>query len=309
MLNILQSETEKLQNLIVPDSVQKEQFIETVEKIEKLSTLDYKHLLTEVAQEAGWIVLKIVLALIIYFIGKQLIKWVIRIMEKAFARHKVEASLRSFLRSLVKALLMIMLVFAIVQTLGINTSSFLALFASAGLAIGMALSGTLQNFAGGVVLLILRPYKVGDYIEAQGQSGTVESIGLFSTCLKTPDHQTIYVPNNAIATSIIDNYSQSDIRRVDWTLSISYGDDVDVARREILAMLTADSRVLTDTPPVVYVQNLGESSVNLSIRAWVANGDYWSLFFDMNEKMYKELPTKGINFPFPQVDVNIKNNK
>ena len=309
MLNILQSETEKLQNLIVPDSVQKEQFIETVEKIEKLTTLDYKHLLTEVAQEAGWIVLKIVLALIIYFIGKQLIKWVIRIMEKAFARHKVEASLRSFLRSLVKALLMIMLVFAIVQTLGINTSSFLALFASAGLAIGMALSGTLQNFAGGVVLLILRPYKVGDYIEAQGQSGTVESIGLFSTCLKTPDHQTIYVPNNAIATSIIDNYSQSDIRRVDWTLSISYGDDVDVARREILAMLTADSRVLTDTPPVVYVQNLGESSVNLSIRAWVANGDYWSLFFDMNEKMYKELPTKGINFPFPQVDVNIKNNK
>ena len=309
MLNILQSETEKLQNLIVPDSVQKEQFIETVEKIEKLTTLDYKHLLTEIAQEAGWIVLKIVLALIIYFIGKQLIKWVIRIMEKAFARHKVEASLRSFLRSLVKALLMIMLVFAIVQTLGINTSSFLALFASAGLAIGMALSGTLQNFAGGVVLLILRPYKVGDYIEAQGQSGTVESIGLFSTCLKTPDHQTIYVPNNAIATSIIDNYSQSDIRRVDWTLSISYGDDVDVARREILAMLTADSRVLTDTPPVVYVQNLGESSVNLSIRAWVANGDYWSLFFDMNEKMYKELPTKGINFPFPQVDVNIKNNK
>ena len=309
MLNILQSETEKLQNLIVPDSVQKEQFIETVEKIEKLTTLDYKHLLTEVAQEAGWIVLKIVLALIIYFIGKQLIKWVIRIMEKAFARHKVEASLRSFLRSLVKALLMIMLVFAIVQTLGINTSSFLALFASAGLAIGMALSGTLQNFAGGVILLILRPYKVGDYIEAQGQSGTVESIGLFSTCLKTPDHQTIYVPNNAIATSIIDNYSQSDIRRVDWTLSISYGDDVDVARREILAMLTADSRVLTDTPPVVYVQNLGESSVNLSIRAWVANGDYWSLFFDMNEKMYKELPTKGINFPFPQVDVNIKNNK
>ena len=309
MLNILQSETEKLQNLIVPDSVQKEQFIETVEKIEKLTTLDYKHLLTEVAQEAGWIVLKIVLALIIYFIGKQLIKWVIRIMDKAFVRHKVETSLRSFLRSLVKALLMIMLVFAIVQTLGINTSSFLALFASAGLAIGMALSGTLQNFAGGVILLILRPYKVGDYIEAQGQSGTVESIGLFSTCLKTPDHQTIYVPNNTIATSIIDNYSQSDIRRVDWTLSISYGDDVDVARREILAMLTADSRVLTDTPPVVYVQNLGESSVNLSIRAWVANGDYWSLFFDMNEKMYKELPTKGINFPFPQVDVNIKNNK
>lgn len=309
MFNLLQSETEKLQELIVPDSVQKAQLAETVHKLEKLTTLDYKQLLTDMAQEVGWILLKILLAVVIYFIGKQLIKWVVRIMDKAFTRHKVEASLRSFLRSLVKALLMVMLLLAIVQTLGVNTSSFLALFASAGLAIGMALSGTLQNFAGGVILLLLRPYKVGDYIEAQGQSGTVESIGLFSTCLKTPDNQTIYVPNNAIATSIIDNYSQSDTRRVDWTLSISYGDDVDVARREILAMLEADKRVLTDTAPVVYVKNLGESSVDLVIRAWVANADYWGLYFDMNEKMYKELPSKGINFPFPQVDVNIKNNK
>lgn len=309
MWNLLQSDTEKLQDLIVPDSVQKAQLAETVHQLEKLTTLDYKQLLTDMAQEMGWILLKVLLAFVIYFIGKQLIKWVVRIMDKAFTRHKVEASLRSFLRSLVKALLMVMLLLAIVQTLGVNTSSFLALFASAGLAIGMALSGTLQNFAGGVILLLLRPYKVGDYIEAQGQSGTVESIGLFSTCLKTPDNQTIYVPNNAIATSIIDNYSQSDTRRVDWTLSISYGDDVDVARREILAMLMADKRVLTDTAPVVYVKNLGESSVDLVIRAWVANADYWGLYFDMNEKMYKELPSKGINFPFPQVDVNIKNNK
>lgn len=308
MLTLLQSETEKLQNLIVPDSIQKAQLAETVHKLEKLSTLDYKQLLTDMAQEAGWILLKIVLAFVIYFIGKQLIKWVVRIMDRAFDRHHVEVSLRSFLRSMVKVLLMVVLLLAIVQTLGINTSSFLALFASAGLAIGMALSGTLQNFAGGVILLLLRPYKVGDYVEAQGQSGTVESIGLFSTCLKTPDNQTIYVPNNTIATSIIDNYSQSETRRVDWTLSISYGDDVDVARREILAMLTSDKRVLTDTAPVVYVKNLGESSVDLVIRAWVANADYWGLYFDMNEKMYKELPSKGINFPFPQMDVNIKNN-
>lgn len=309
MLTLLQSETEKLQNLIVPDSIQKVQLAETVHKLEKLSTLDYKQLLTDMAQEAGWILLKIMLALVIYFIGKQFIKWVVRIMDRAFDRHHVEVSLRSFLRSMVKVLLMVVLLLAIVQTLGINTSSFLALFASAGLAIGMALSGTLQNFAGGVILLLLRPYKVGDYVEAQGQSGTVESIGLFSTCLKTPDNQTIYVPNNTIATSIIDNYSQSETRRVDWTLSISYGDDVDVARREILAMLAADKRVLTDTAPVVYVNNLGESSVDLVIRAWVANADYWGLYFDMNEKMYKELPSKGINFPFPQMDVNIKNNK
>ena len=308
MLQFLQSDTDKLQSLILPDSVQKAHLAKAVEKIEDLSTMDYRQLFTNLAQEAGWILLKIALALLIYFIGKQLIKWIVRLMDKAFKRHKVEISLCNFLRSFVKVVLMIVLVVAIVQTLGVNISSFLALFASAGLAIGMALSGTLQNFAGGVVLLLLRPYKVGDYIEAQGQSGTVESIGLFSTCLKTPDNQTIYVPNNSIATSIIDNYSQSETRRVDWVLSISYGDDVEVARREILAMLEADSRVLKETAPVVLVKTLNSSSVDLAIRAWSKNSDYWGLYFDMNEKMYKELPSKGINFPFPQLDVNVKSN-
>ena len=295
--------TEAKAELFLPDSVQKAQLANVVHKIEGL---DYRQLFTDLTREAGWILVKVVIAVVIYLIGRQIIKWIIRLMDKSFTHHKVEASLRNFLRSLVKVLLMVMLLLAIVQTLGVNTSSFLALFASAGLAIGMALSGTLQNFAGGVVLLILRPYKVGDYINSQGQSGTVESIGLFSTCLKTPDNQTIYVPNNTIATSIIDNYSQSETRRVDWTLSISYGDDVDVARREIMAMLEADSRVLKEPAPVVYVGSLGASSVDLTIRAWVKNSDYWGLFFDMNEKMYKELPSKGINFPFPQLDVNLK---
>lgn len=302
MFTLLQAEPEKLQELIVPDSVQKVQLKQVVDKI---TTLDYQQLLSNLVEEAGWIALKIVLALVIYFIGKQLIKWVVRIMDKAFVRHRVETSLRSFLRSLVKVLLMVALLLAIVQTLGINTSSILALFASAGLAIGMALSGTLQNFAGGVVILLLRPYKVGDYIEAQGQAGTVESIGLFSTCLKSPDNQTIYVPNSSISSSIIDNYSQSERRRVDWKLSISYGDDVDVARREILAMLASDKRVHTDVAPVVWVAKLGESSVDLTIRAWVNNPDYWDVKFEMNERMYKELPKKGINFPFPQMDVHI----
>lgn len=301
----LQAETEKLQELIVPDSVQKAQLKEVVEKISKLN---YQELLTNIVQEAGWVVIKILIALAIYCIGKVLIKWVLRLLDKSFAHHRIERSLQVFLRSMIKALMMVVLVLAIVQTLGVNTSSFLAIFASAGLAIGMALSGTLQNFAGGVILLILRPYKVGDYIEAQGQSGTVESIGLFSTCLKTPDNQTIYVPNNTISSSIIDNYSQSATRRVDWTLSISYGDDVDVARKAILEMLASDERILTDPAAVVWVANLGESSVDLTIRAWVKNADYWGVKFTMNERMYKELPTKGINFPFPQLDVNVKSN-
>ena len=303
MLHLLQSETEGISKLIVPDSLQKQYFLETLQKI---THIDSRQLMTDMIQEAGWILFKIFVALMIYFIGRWIIRWVIRLMDKAFDRHEVETSLRSFLRSLVKVLLMVVLLLAIVQTLGVNTSSFLAIFASAGLAIGMALSGTLQNFAGGVVLLILRPYKVGDYIEAQGQTGTVAEIGLFQTRLKTTDNRIVYVPNSSISTSIIDNYSQSETRRVDWLLSISYGDDIDVARREILAMLKADERVLTDIEPVVYVKNLGESSVDLTIRAWVANANYWSLFFDMNEKMYKELPQKGINFPFPQMDVHLK---
>ena len=213
MLTLLQTDTEKVKELIVPDSIQKAQFTEAVHKI---SSLNYHELLNDIAKNAAWIAIKVVLAIIIYYIGRQIIKWVIRLMDRAFLRHKIEASLQKFLRSLTKALMMIMLLLVIVQTLGINTSSVLAMFASAGLAIGMALSGTLQNFAGGVILLILRPYKVGDYIEAQGQSGTVESIGLFSTCLKTVDNQTIYVPNSAISSSVIDNYSQSKTRRIEW---------------------------------------------------------------------------------------------
>lgn len=304
MLTLLQAETEKVKELIVPDSIQKAQLTEAVHK---LSSLDYHELLTDIAKNAAWIAIKIVLAIIIYYIGRQIIKWVIRLMDRAFLRHKIEASLQKFLRSLAKALMMIMLLLVIIQTLGINTSSVLAMFASAGLAIGMALSGTLQNFAGGVILLILRPYKVGDYIEAQGQAGTVESIGLFSTCLKTVDNQTIYVPNNAISSSVIDNYSQSKTRRIEWILSISYGDDIDVARKEILEIIASDQRILKVIEPVVLLKNLGASSVDLSIRVWVNNEDYWNVFYDINERLYKELPTKGINFPFPQMDIHVKN--
>lgn len=308
MLHFLQEEAPKLGDLIVPDSLQKQNFADAVKKIGELTQIDYRQFMTEAAQEIGWILLKILLAITLYFVGKMVMRWAIRLLDKALARHKVEVSLGNFLRSLVKALMLVMLVLAVIQTLGVNTSSFLALFASAGLAIGMALSGTLQNFAGGVVLLILRPYKVGDYIESMGQSGTVDSIGLFSTRMRTPDNQIVYVPNNSISTSIIDNYSQSETRRVDWLLSISYGDDVDVARREILAMLSADYRVLREKPMEVYVKTLNSSSVDLVIRAWVENADYWPLYYEMNEKMYKELPSKGINFPYPQMDVHVKQN-
>ena len=295
-----------VEKLIVPDSVQKAQLAEVVSKI---AQTDYQQLVNDMISQALWIGLKILLAIAIYIVGKWITNWILRLLNRAFERRNVDASLRNFLRSMIKVVMMILVILAAIQTLGINTTSFLAIFASAGLAVGMALSGTLQNFAGGVILLLLRPYRIGDYITAQGQSGTVKNIGLFSTQLSTPDNRIIYVPNSAISTSIVDNYSQPTTRRVDWNISISYGDDVDVARKAILAMLSADKRVLTEpAEPMVVVAELANSAVILKARAWCANDDYWGLFWDINEKMYKQLPAEGIHFPFPQMDVHIKQN-
>lgn len=303
---LLQSDdaTKVMENLILPDSLQKAHLTNAVTKI--FST-DYNELFNNLLQQALWIALKIVLAIAIYYVGKLITSWILRIMDRAFTRREVEASLRTFLRSMVKVVMTILVVLAAIQTLGINTTSFLAIFASAGLAVGMALSGTLQNFAGGVIILLLRPYRVGDYITAQGQSGTVRAIGLFSTQLSTSDNRTIYVPNSSISTDIVDNYSQPTTRRVDWNITISYGDDIDVARQAILEILNSDSRVLTEpAAPMVVLKELGDSAVLLLVRCWVANQDYWNLYYEINEKIYKQLPLKGINFPFPQMDVHIK---
>lgn len=295
-----------VENLILPDSVQKAHLTETVTKI---FNTDYNALMNNLIEQALWIGLKIILALAIYYVGKWITNWILRILDRSFVRRNVDLSLRNFLRSMIKVVMTVLVILAAIQTLGVNTSSFLAIFASAGLAIGMALSGTLQNFAGGVILLLLRPYRIGDYITAQGQSGTVKSIGLFSTQLSTPDNRIIYVPNSAISTSIVDNYSQPTTRRVDWKVSISYGDDIDVARKEILAMLTADKRVLKEpAEPMVVLSELGNSAVILSVRAWAANADYWDLYWEINERIYKELPQKGIHFAYPQMDVHIKQN-
>lgn len=297
--------TKVVENLILPDSVQKAQLTETVTKI---FTTDYNALLNNLIEQALWIGLKIILALGIYYTGKWITRWIIRILDRSFERRNVDLSLRNFLRSMIKVVMTILVILAAIQTLGVNTSSFLAIFASAGLAVGMALSGTLQNFAGGVILLLLRPYRIGDFITAQGQSGTVKAIGLFSTQLSTPDNRIIYVPNSAISSSIVDNYSQPTTRRVDWKVSISYGDDIDVVRKEILAMLTQDKRVLNDPAPIVVLAEFGNSAVILSVRAWAANADYWDLFWGINERIYKELPQKGIHFPYPQMDIHVKQN-
>ena len=289
-------------SLIVPDSVQKANFAKAVEKI---ANIDYHALLQSLLSESVWILIKILIALAIYFVGRWIVRRILKLVDVAMQHRNVDISLRSFTRNTISTVFTLLLVLIVVSTLGVNVTSLIAVASAATLAIGMALSGTAQNFAGGVMILLMKPYRVGDYISAQGQSGTVRDIKLFSTVITTADNQTIYIPNNSIATAIIDNYSTADLRRVDWSVGISYGDDVDVARKAVLAMLAADSRILKDPEPVVWVAALADSSVNLTIRAWVKNADYWNVFFEHNEQFYKELPKAGINFPFPQMDVHL----
>ena len=289
--------------LILPDSVQKANLAQTIDKV--INT-DYRQFFSDMLDDMVWIALKIVVALVIYLVGRWIVRRLIALLDLAFEKRRVDISLRSFMRHTVKIIFTVILILIVVQTLGVNVTSIIALFSAATLAIGMAWSGTAQNFAGGIMILLMKPYRVGDFISAQGQSGTVRDIKLFSTVITTPDNQTIYVPNNSIATAIVDNYSTAELRRVDWTVSISYGDSIDTARKALLDILAADSRVLTDPAPVVWVAALADSSVNLSVRAWVRNADYWDVFFRNNERFYNELPQHGINFPFPQMDVHMK---
>ena len=289
--------------LLVPDSVQKANLTQTIDKV---MHMDYRQFFIDMFGDIVWIGLKLLVAVAIYLVGRWVVRRLIRLVDLAFERRRVDVSLRSFLRHSIKVVFTLLLVLIVVQTLGVNVTSIIALFSAATLAIGMALSGTAQNFAGGVMILLMKPYRVGDFISAQGQSGTVREIKLFSTVITTGDNQTIYIPNNSIATAIIDNYSTADLRRVDWTVGISYGDSVETARKALLEILAADSRVLREPAPVVWVAALADSSVNLTIRAWVRNADYWDVFFQNNELFYNRLPEHGISFPFPQMDVHMK---
>ena len=282
--------------LILPDSVQKANLAEAVNKI---IHLDVGDMLRSLLSESVWILVKILIALAIYFIGRWIVRRIVRLLDAAFERRQVDTSLRSFLRNTVKVVFTLILLMIVVQTLGVNVTSLIALFSAATLAIGMALSGTAQNFAGGVMILLMKPYRVGDFISAQGQSGTVREIKLYSTVITTGDNQTIYIPNNSIATAIIDNYSTSETRRVDWTIGISYGDDVDAARRALLDLLAADSRVLTDPAPVVWVAALADSSVNLSVRVWVKKRRLLGRVFREQRKNLQTAAAQGHQLPFP----------
>ena len=248
---------------------------------------------------------KILLAIVVFLVGRWIVRRLNKLLAKILEKRQVEASLSTFVKSLVNITLTLLLIIVVIGVLGIETSSFIALFASAGVAIGMALSGTLQNFAGGVMILLFKPFKVGDTIEAQGQSGTVREIQIFNTILATPDNKIIIIPNGGLSTGLMKNYSREATRRVDWEFGIAYGDDYTKAKAVIARLLDADGRVLKDPAYFIALTSLGESSVNIVVRAWVNAGDYWGVYFDMNEKVYKTFAEENLNIPFPQLDVHL----
>ena len=252
---------------------------------------------------------KLLVALLVFFIGRWIVKKLNRLVINILTKRHVEASLATFTKSLVSITLNFTLVIIIISVLGIETSSFIALFASAGVAVGMALSGTLQNFAGGVMILLFKPFKVGDYIEAQGQSGTVKEIQIFNTIITTTDNKVIIIPNGGLSTGIIMNYSKESQRRVDWVFGIGYGDSYEHAKTVIARLLDNDPRVLKDPNYFIALTALNSSSVDIVVRAWVKAENYWGVFFDMNEKVYKTFAEENLNIPFPQMDVHLYNEK
>lgn len=273
-----------------------------------LKGLSFNDAITKIANSFVDFAFKLLIAVVVFYVGRFIIRKLNHFLHSVFVRKNVDASLSTFILSFTQILLYFILLVTIIGILGIETSSFLALFASAGVAIGMALSGTLQNFAGGVLILLLKPYRVGDYIEAQGFAGTVKEIQMFHTIITTPDNKSILIPNGGLSTSSVNNYSREPKRRVNWSVGISYGDDFANASAQIIRILESDSRVLKDNDaekPFVGISELGDSAVNLTVRAWTKSSDYWGLYFEMYRRFYAELPALGVNFPFPQLDVHL----
>lgn len=250
---------------------------------------------------------KLAVAIVIFIIGWILIKVLLNGMKKLFQKKEYDVTLENFLLSFTGILLKVILVITVVSTLGVEMTTFVAVLGAAGLAIGLALSGTLQNFAGGVMLLIFRHYKVGDWVEMQGYSGTVKEIQIFNTVLKTPDNKTIIIPNSPISTDSLVNYSTEAKRRVDFTIGIGYGDDIDAAKKILVDVISADERVDKDPEPFIALSELADSSVNLALRVWVDSGDYWGVYWDNLELIKKALDENNISIPYPQRDVHLHN--
>jgi len=253
--------------------------------------------------------IKVIAAAAIFVIGRWAAGLFKRIAGKVMARRNVDETVSSFVRSLIYYALLAFVILAALGQLGIQTTSFIAVIGAAGLAVGLALQGSLSNFAAGFLLLIFRPFRVGDYIEGGGTAGTVEKMQLFTTQLKTPDNKTVIVPNSGITAGNIVNYSAKGTRRLDMVFGIGYGDDIDRARSVIEEIIAADERILKDPAPMVALSELADSSVNFVVRPWVNSGDYFAVLWDVTEKVKKRFDETGISIPFPQRDVHVYEHK
>lgn len=256
--------------------------------------------------------LKVVAAILIYIIGAWIIKRIRKVIDKVFIRKGTDKTIVTFVNSLVSISLTIVLIILTISTLGINTTSLAALLAAGGMAIGMALSGTVQNFAGGIMLLIFKPFKAGDYIKAQGYEGVVVEVNIFSTKIRTYENSIIILPNGSLANGNIDNFSHNPLHRISWHVNVEYGSNADLVKKIIQEILLSDSRVISDKEdvpqPSVNLTAMKDSSIEFTAKAWAKVEDYWSVLYDINEKIYEILPQKGISFPFPQLDVRLFNN-
>lgn len=276
---------------------------------EKIATTPTNELIGDFLEKAINFGIKVLAAILIYLIGAWLIKKIKGMLKRIFDKKGTDAAIASFTMSIVSIALTIVLIIVTIGTLGIDTTSFAALLAGGGMAIGMALNGTVQNFAGGIMILIFKPFKSGDYIEAQGFAGTVSEVTITSTKLTTVDNRIIIIPNGALSNGTINNYSDQKFRRVDLTVDVEYGTSSDAVKAVLHSIVKEDARILSEpAEPFIALSSLKDSSVQFTMRLWVNSSDYWGVYFDTTEKVYNELPKNGIHFPFPQLDVNIKQN-
>jgi len=270
---------------------------------------DWQHLL-DLAQTKGIdFGINLAIAIAIFYVGKFIISLIVRGIRKVMRAREIDKTLETFVCNLVSILLLVVVIIAAIGQLGIQTTSFIAIFGAAGLAVGLALQGSLSNFAAGVLIVLFRPYKVGDFIEAAGIAGVVEQVQILTTVLRTGDNKQIIVPNGQIMDSIITNYSANDTRRVDMVVGVSYDDDLDKVRSTLQELIAADDRILDEPACTIAVSALADSSVNFVVRPWVKSSDYWGVMFEMTEAIKKRFDQEGISFPFPQQDVHLHNVK
>lgn len=281
----------------------------TEQFVEKIATTPADQLLTEFVDKAIAFGLKVLAALAIYVIGAWLIKKIKRVIHNIFVRRNTEHSIASFVESLASIFMTVFLVIFTISALGVNTTSIAALLAAGGMAIGMALSGTVQNFAGGIMLLVFKPFKAGDFIEAQGYSGTVTDVTIVSTKITTTDNRNIIIPNGSLSNGTINNYSQNVYRRLEWLVDVEYGASSEKVKAILKKIIDEEKRIVyapaSPADPTIALNALRDSSVQFVVRAWVKKEDYWDVLYDVNEKIYNQIPENGIQFPFPQLDIHI----